>query len=117
MRKSGGTDTGTSPVDRRKTGRKDHLICNGRGTPLTVITTAANVNDVTQTLTLVAGIPPVAGGPRPSPAATYRSPARRTGRRLQPQPRRTPQTPDRARNRPQRRPEKQGLGKLRYVVE
>ena len=39
------------------------LICDGRGTPLKVITTAANVNDVTQTLALVDGIPPVAGRP------------------------------------------------------
>ena len=37
------------------------MICDGRGTPLKVITTAANVNDVTQTLALVDGIPPVAG--------------------------------------------------------
>ncbi|WP_415961815.1 IS5 family transposase [Streptomyces sp. 021-4] len=52
-----------SPVDRRKTGSKHHLICDGRGTPLKVITTAANVNGVTQTLALVDGIPPVAGRP------------------------------------------------------
>ncbi|MFF3261373.1 IS5 family transposase, partial [Streptomyces sp. NPDC002932] len=32
-----------TPVDRRKTGSKHHLICDGRGTPLKVITTAANV--------------------------------------------------------------------------
>ncbi|GGR64785.1 transposase [Streptomyces roseolus] len=56
-----------TPVDRRKTGSKHHLICDGRGTPFKVITTAANVNDVTQTLALVDGIPPVAGRPgRPS---------------------------------------------------
>ncbi|MEV8092648.1 transposase [Streptomyces nigra] len=53
--------TGPSPVDRRKTGSKHHLICDGRGTPLHVITTAANVNDITQTLALVDGIAPVAG--------------------------------------------------------
>ncbi|MER7540140.1 IS5 family transposase [Streptomyces sp. NPDC097704] len=56
-------DTGPSPVDRRKMGSKHHLICDGRGTPLKVITTAANINDVTQTLALVDGIPPVAGCP------------------------------------------------------
>lgn len=44
-----GADTGPSPVDRRKTGSKHHLICDGRGTPLKVMPTAANVNDVTQT--------------------------------------------------------------------
>jgi IS5 family transposase len=55
--------TGPSPVDRGKTGSKHHLICDGKGTPFKVITTAANVNDVTQTLALVDGIPPVAGKP------------------------------------------------------
>ncbi|MFE5191110.1 transposase [Streptomyces sp. NPDC056628] len=43
-----------------------------RGTPLKVITTAANVNDVTQTLALVDGITPLARPPgrphrRPEP--------------------------------------------------
>ncbi|MYT79308.1 transposase [Streptomyces sp. SID8364] len=52
---------GPTPVRRRKTGSKHHLICDGRGTPLKVMTTAANVNDVTRTLALVDGIPPVAG--------------------------------------------------------
>ncbi|WP_408997261.1 transposase [Streptomyces europaeiscabiei] len=62
-REKGGADTVPSPIDRRKTGSKHHLICDGRGTPFKVITTAANVNDVTQTLALVDGIPPVAGRP------------------------------------------------------
>ncbi|MGW6898761.1 hypothetical protein [Streptomyces sp. NBC_01718] len=39
------------------------VIRDGRATPLKVITTAVNVNDVSQTLALVAGIPPVAGRP------------------------------------------------------
>ncbi|MFC7264679.1 transposase [Streptomyces lutosisoli] len=34
-----------------------------RGTPLHAITTAASVNDITQTLNLVDGIPPVTGRP------------------------------------------------------
>ncbi|MFH9396231.1 hypothetical protein [Streptomyces sp. NPDC017556] len=38
-------------------------MCDGRGTPLKVVMTAANVNDVTRTLALVDGIPPVAGRP------------------------------------------------------
>ncbi|MFE2336694.1 transposase [Streptomyces coelicoflavus] len=65
----GGAATGPSPVDRRKPGSKHHLICDGKGTPLHVITTAANVNDITQTLD---GIPPVAGrvgAPRQRPEA------------------------------------------------
>ncbi|MCC2280981.1 transposase [Streptomyces sp. ET3-23] len=48
---------------REKTTSKHHLICDGKGTPFKVITTAANVNDVTRTLALVDGIPPVAGRP------------------------------------------------------
>ncbi|MFE2463150.1 transposase [Streptomyces sp. NPDC059402] len=61
--KRAGEATGPSPVDRGKTGSKHRLICDGKGTPFKVITTAANVNDVTQTLALLAGdgIPPVAG--------------------------------------------------------
>ncbi|MER0427663.1 IS5 family transposase [Streptomyces microflavus] len=115
-REKGGADTGPSPVDRRKTGSKHHLICDGRGTPLKVITTAANVNDVTQTLALVDGIPPVAGRP---------------GR-----PRRRPEallgdkgydsSPNRDELRRRRilpvisrkgSPNIKGIGKLRYVVE
>ncbi|WP_432189966.1 IS5 family transposase [Streptomyces sp. Tue6028] len=61
--KKGGSDTGPPPVDRRKTGGKHHMLCDGRGTPLKVITTAANVNDVTHTVALVDGIPSVAGRP------------------------------------------------------
>lgn len=33
-KKKGGAATGPSPVDRRKTGSKHYLICDGRGTPL-----------------------------------------------------------------------------------
>ncbi|MEU9256733.1 transposase [Streptomyces sp. NPDC048270] len=62
-KKGGGADTGPSPLDRRKTGSKHHLICDGHGTPLKVITTEANVNDVTQTPAPIDGIPPVAGRP------------------------------------------------------
>ncbi len=39
------------------------MICCGEGNPLAVELTAANVNDVTQTLPLVNGIPPVRGKP------------------------------------------------------
>ncbi|MGW3933606.1 transposase [Streptomyces microflavus] len=111
-----GVDTSPSPVDRRKTGSKHYLICDGCGTPLKVITTAANVNDVTQTLALVDGIAPVAGRPG--------------------QPRRRPEAllgdkgydsnPNRDALREHRilpvisckgRPNIKGLGTLRYVVE
>ncbi|MFE3267076.1 transposase, partial [Streptomyces sp. NPDC059215] len=80
-REKGGADTGPSPVDRRKTGSKHHLICDGRGTPLHVITTAANVNDITQTLNLVDGIPPVPGRPgRPRRRPSLSWATRRTTR-------------------------------------
>ncbi|MFJ7242164.1 transposase [Streptomyces olivaceus] len=92
-RKKGGADTGPARVDRRKTGSKHHLICDGRGTPLKVITTAANVNDVTQTLALVDGIPPVADRPG------------RPRRRILPVISRKGS------------PNINGIGKLRYVVE
>ncbi|WP_079148034.1 transposase [Streptomyces agglomeratus] len=62
-REKGGEATGPSPVDREKTGSKHQLICDGKGTPFKVITTVANINDVTQTLALVDGIPPGAGKP------------------------------------------------------
>jgi hypothetical protein len=60
--KTGGA-TGPSPVERRKPGSKHHLIRDGKGARLKVITTVANVNDNTRTLALVGGIPPVAGLP------------------------------------------------------
>ncbi|MFJ1709452.1 MULTISPECIES: IS5 family transposase [Kitasatospora] len=114
--KKRGAATGPSPVDRRKTGSKHHLICDGGGTPLHVITTAANVNDVTQTLALVDGVPPVAGRvghPRKRPDALLgdkgydSNPNRRELRRrgILPVISRKGQ------------PDIKGLGKLRYVVE
>lgn len=115
-REKGGSDTAPPPVDRRRTGSKHHLICDGRGTPLKVITTAADVNDVTQTLALVDGIPPVAGRPgrpRRRPEALlgdkgYDSNAHRDElrhRRILPVISRKGS------------PNIKGLGKLRYVVE
>jgi hypothetical protein len=49
--------------DRQKTGSKHHPIRDGKGTPLHVITPPANVNDITQPLSLVDGIPLVAARP------------------------------------------------------
>lgn len=92
------------------------MICDGKGTPFTVITTAANVNDVTQALALVDGIPPVAGRPgrprsRPDTLLGHKAydsnPLRRElrNRRIQPVISRKGST------------NIQGLGTLRYVVE
>ncbi|MFJ6722756.1 MULTISPECIES: transposase [unclassified Streptomyces] len=87
-----------------------------RGTPLRVITTAANVNDVTQTLALVDGIPPVAGRPgrpRRRPEALlgdkgYDSNPNRDELRKR---RILPVIPRKG------APNVKGMGKLRYVVE
>ncbi|MFF0479524.1 IS5 family transposase [Streptomyces sp. NPDC004284] len=114
--KKGGADTGPSPVDRRKTGSKHHLIRDGRGTPFKVIITAADVNDITQTLALVDGIPPVAGRPgrpRHRPEALLgdkgydSNPHRKELRK-----RRILPVISR-----EGAPDIQGLGKFRYVVE
>ncbi|MCZ0983408.1 transposase [Streptomyces diastatochromogenes] len=59
----GRADAGPTPVDRRKAGSKHHPLCDGRGTPLKVITTAADVDDITQPLALIDGILTVAGRP------------------------------------------------------
>ncbi|MFD1275703.1 transposase [Streptomyces kaempferi] len=80
-REKGGAATGPSLVDRRKTGSKHHLITDANGIPLKVITTAAHVNDVTQTLALVDGVPPGR-----SSSQAPRRPARRQGIRQQPKP-------------------------------
>ncbi|MFD5559101.1 IS5 family transposase [Kitasatospora griseola] len=114
--KKGGEATGPSPVDRRKTGSKHHLISDGGGIPFHVITTAANVNDVTQTLALVDGVPPVAGRvghPRKRPDALLGDKGYDSN-------------PNRQELRKRRilpvisrkgAPDILGLGKLRYVVE
>ncbi|WP_424568285.1 transposase [Streptomyces sp. CH-036] len=102
-------DTGPPPVDRRRTGSKHHLICDGSGTPLEVITTTANVNDITQTDNLIDGIPPVAGRARPTATAPRVHPGQQ-GVRLEG---RTPETAapqDSAVHLPQGRPERQGPG-------
>ncbi|MFE0372424.1 IS5 family transposase [Streptomyces tendae] len=114
--KKGGAATGPSPVDRRKTGSKHHLICDGKGTPLHVITTAANVNDITQALALIDGIPPVAGrvgAPRQRPEAVLGDKAydSRAVRRELRKRRIMPVISRKG------APNIKGLGKLRYVVE
>lgn len=41
----GGMDTGHSPVDRSKRGSKIHILVDGRGAPLAVYLTSANIHD------------------------------------------------------------------------
>ncbi|WP_311677836.1 IS5 family transposase [Phytomonospora endophytica] len=61
--KKGGEGVGPSPVDRGRPGSKHHVICDGAGVPLRVITTGGNIPDVTQAIALVDGIRPVRGRP------------------------------------------------------
>ncbi len=61
-------------MDRRKAGSKHHLITCGRGSPLAVKTTAANVNDITEFVPLLDAVPPVRGRrgrPRRRPKHVY----------------------------------------------
>lgn len=67
-----GADTGPAPVHRRPTCSNHHLVYDGRGARLKLLTTTANVNDVAQTHALLAsiplaGIPPVTERPARPP--------------------------------------------------
>jgi transposase len=61
----GGEDTGPNPTDRGKSGSKHHVMTDGQGIPLAATVTAANVNEVTQVLDVVAQLGPVGGKPGP----------------------------------------------------
>jgi transposase len=50
---------GANPVDRGKPGSKLHLVCDGRGLPLTVAVTAANAGDGTMLEALLEDLPAV----------------------------------------------------------
>ncbi|WTN15327.1 IS5 family transposase [Streptomyces canus] len=56
-----GLHTGPSPVDRGRAGSKHHVLTDGHGTPLAVLLTGGNRNDVTQLLPLLDAVPPVRG--------------------------------------------------------
>ncbi|EFL27689.1 LOW QUALITY PROTEIN: putative transposase for insertion sequence element, partial [Streptomyces himastatinicus ATCC 53653] len=56
----GGLHAGPSLVDRGRAGSK-HVITDGHGTPLAVLLTGGNRNDVTQLLPLLDAVPPVRG--------------------------------------------------------
>ncbi|MDA5143691.1 IS5 family transposase [Streptomyces sp. AD681] len=69
-----GSQTGPSPVDRGRAGSKHHLITDGHGTPLAVLLTGGNRNDVTQLPPLLDAIPPVrgrVGRPRRKPDSLF----------------------------------------------
>jgi transposase len=61
----GGQDTGPNPTDRSKSGSKHHLLTDAQGIPLAATVTAANVNEVTQVVEVLAEMPPVGGKPGP----------------------------------------------------
>jgi len=63
-------EVGPSPVDRGKAGSKHHLVVDGRGVPLAVWLTAANVHDSTILEDVVDAIEPIRrprGRPRRHP--------------------------------------------------
>jgi transposase len=57
----GGSATGTSPVDRARSGSKHHLLVDATGIPLAWMLTGGNRHDVTQLFPLVDRVPPVRG--------------------------------------------------------
>jgi transposase len=61
----GGEDTGPNPTDRGKSGSKHHVLTDAQGIPLSATVTAANGNEVTQTLRVLLNMPPVGGKPGP----------------------------------------------------
>jgi transposase len=60
-REKGGAGTGPSPVNRAKPGSKHHLICDGNGIPIYVLTSGANVPDISRAVYLLDGYQPIAG--------------------------------------------------------
>jgi IS5 family transposase len=63
----GGAHTGPNPTDRSKAGCKRHVLVDGRGVPLALALTAANVHDGVVFEDLIDAVPPVrqAGPGRP----------------------------------------------------
>ncbi|WP_435827299.1 IS5 family transposase [Actinoplanes philippinensis] len=116
IRQKGGAGTGPSPVNRGKPGSKHHLLCDGNGTPIYVLTSGANVPDISRAVDLLDGYPPIAGRPgRPRrrfdilladkgySSAAFRQACRERGTEpIIPKPKTSGI---------------KGLGKLRYVVE
>jgi len=54
-----GAQTGPNPTDRGKNGSKRHVAADGKGTPLALIHTGANVHDSQQAIPLIDAIPPI----------------------------------------------------------
>ena len=65
--KKGGEGTGPSPVNRGKPGSRHHVLTDGEGTPLAVLTTGGNVPDISMAVELVDAVPPIARTRRSAP--------------------------------------------------
>lgn len=69
-----GEQTGPNPTDRGKNGSKRHVACDGRGTPLALRHTGANVHDSQAAIPLIDAIPSIkrpGGGRRKRPDAAF----------------------------------------------
>jgi transposase len=112
-----GAKTGPNPTDRGKNGSKRHLIVDGRGTPLAIEHTGANVHDSEMAIALVDGIPSIKqprGRPRRRPDEVLADRAYDAEEKIR-HPLRQPKTkPLIAKRNTQNG---SGLGKFRYVVE
>jgi putative transposase len=62
----GEKETGPNPTDRGKSGANDHVLIDGRGVPLSTVSTPANVNDSPMLPTVITPRPLVR--PRPTQA-------------------------------------------------
>jgi transposase len=72
--KKGGEKTGPNPTDRGRPGSKRHVLTDGRGIPLTIRLTAANVHDNRVFEDLLDAMPPVRqrrGRPRYRPSKLH----------------------------------------------
>lgn len=112
-----GVKTGPNPTDRGKNGSKRHLIVDGRGTPLAIYHTGANVHDSEMAVPLVEGIPPIKqpqGRPRKRPDNVFADRAYDADEKIRQPLRQHNVTPQIARRNTEHG---SGLGKFRYVVE
>jgi transposase len=69
-----GAQTGPNPTDRGKNGSKRHVASDGKGTPLALVHTGANVHDSQQAIPLIDAIPPIKqprGGRRRRPEKVF----------------------------------------------
>jgi transposase len=112
-----GAKTGPNPTDRGKNGSKRHLIVDGRGTPLAIEHTGANVHDSEMAIPLVKGIPPIKqsrGRPRKRPDNIFADRAYDAEEKIRQPLRLHNVTPKIAKRNTEHG---SGLGRFRYVVE